>query len=156
MSLSEKAQLRLTYLGEDAWSRPVYRDQHQHLWKDVSGGMAIPPSLCSCVGNEFDGEPDMPIGQDCIFIKPPENEEKSFQYMMLYRLRCDCEYYLGYGNRNDEILCSNNPQKHIEAMKRRWLEFADSEKPQWLTWGQILAYEKQMCITKGEAVHDRL
>ena len=30
-------------------------------------------------------------------------------------------------------------------MKRMWISFPDGEKPEWLTWDQILAYEKSMC-----------
>jgi len=41
MGLVEKekhAILVLKYIGEDAWSRPVYQDQFKHLWKDVDLG----------------------------------------------------------------------------------------------------------------------
>ena len=87
----------------------------------------------------------MPIDQEFTLVGTPEDDEKSFQYMMLDRLRCDCDFYLGYGNRNTRNLWWGSPQAHIENMKKRWLEFADNEKPQWLTWGQILEYERQMC-----------
>ena len=30
-------------------------------------------------------------------------------------------------------------------MKTLWLGFSEAEKPEWLTWEQILNYEKQMC-----------
>lgn len=150
MSLSQKDTLKLTYLGEDSWSRPLYRDQHQHLWKDVGCGMTAHPSLYPSANNEFDGEPDMPIEQEHVIISQPDNEGKKFEYMMLDRLRCDCEYYLGYGNRNAEVLWSKNPREHIEAMKTRWLSFAENEKPQWLTWEQILEFEKQMCETEED------
>lgn len=35
---SSRNLLTLTYLGEDSWSRPVYRDQFMHLWKDTGCG----------------------------------------------------------------------------------------------------------------------
>lgn len=142
---SSQNPLILTYIGEDFWSRPVYRDQFQHLWKDVSCGESGSPSLHSSVNDEFEGEPDMPIDQEFTLVGAPEDDEKSSQYMMLDRLRCDCDFYLGYGNRNTRNLWWGSPQAHIENMKKRWLEFADNEKPQWLTWGQILEYERQMC-----------
>ena len=64
---------------------------------------------------------------------------------MLDRYRCDCDYYLGYGNRNTDVLSSKDEREHIESMKKMWLNFPDGEKPKWLTWDQILEYEKAMC-----------
>lgn len=136
--------LILKYIGEDSWSRPVYKDQFQHIYKDVNCGRSA-PSLFSSVNDEFDGEPDMPIDREFHIVGIEVKKDKRFEYMMLDRLRCDCEYYLGYGNRNAKILIDGSPQAHIENMKKRWLEFAEDEKPQWLTWEQILEYEKQMC-----------
>lgn len=137
--------LELNYIGEDSWSRPVYKDQHGHLWKDIELGDGDNPSLCSAVNDDFEGEPDDLIRHPFTILQKPPSKEKQFQYMMLGRLRSDCDYYLGYGNRNPGRLWAGTPQKQIEEMKKIWLEFADNEKPQWLTWEQILEYEKQMC-----------
>ena len=30
-------------------------------------------------------------------------------------------------------------------MKKLWLEFDEDKKPEWLTFAQILEYEKQLC-----------
>jgi hypothetical protein len=30
-------------------------------------------------------------------------------------------------------------------MKRIWLSFLETEKPEWLTWERILEYEKAIC-----------
>ena len=68
-----------------------------------------------------------------------------FQYMMLSRLQSDCEYYLNYGNRCTGHLYYHNESKQIAAMKKLWNEFPDDGKPEWLTWKQILEYEKAMC-----------
>ncbi|WP_256719739.1 LPD11 domain-containing protein [Paenibacillus glucanolyticus] len=67
-----------------------------------------------------------------------------FRYMMLYRFRDDCEYYLNYGNRNSNVLWSLDESKHIENMKALHNSFGENDKPEWLTWEQILEYEKQM------------
>lgn len=151
MGLVEKKEhitLVLKYIGEDAWSRPVYQDQFNHLWKDVDLGNYSQPSLCSVVNDEFEGEPDMPIKQEikCTYL-PVEGligKEKSFQYMMLDRLRSDCDYYLGYGNRYLGCLWGKNEKAHIEAMKSIWHSFSSSEKPEWLTWEEIEKYEEEM------------
>ena len=51
---------KLRFIGIDSWSRPVYQDESGQLWKDVDLGGGV-PSLHSASGNDFDGEPDMPI-----------------------------------------------------------------------------------------------
>lgn len=50
----------LKFVGVDSWSRPVYRDPDGRLWKDITLGSDTPMLYSSC-GNDFDGEPDMPI-----------------------------------------------------------------------------------------------
>jgi len=140
------SKLILRYLGEDDWSRPVYQDQFKRLWKDVELGDSAQPSLYVPVGNEFDGEPNMPIKQDFTILPTGlPSREKRFQYQMLDRLRSDCDYYLGYGRRNPQRLCENSEKEHIEEMKRMWLSFSEDEKPEWLPWEKILQYEKEMC-----------
>lgn len=71
-------------------------------------------------------------------------DKKLFQYQLLDRMKQDCEYYLGYGNRNPMYLWSLEVKEHIQNMKDLWNNFDDDEKPEWLTWEQILDYEKQM------------
>lgn len=65
-----------------------------------------------------------------------------FQYQMLDRMRLDCEYFLGYGNRCTKDLWGKSVEKHIEAMRRIWNEL--KEKPVWLSMGQIDEYERKM------------
>ena len=74
--------------------------------------------------------------------------EPRFRYMMLDRLRQDCEYYLGYGNRNTHSLWADDEKDQIENMKAIWLTFPITDTPEWLTWTDILYYEDQMC--KGD------
>jgi hypothetical protein len=76
-------------------------------------------------------------------IEEPTKEEK-FNYMMLDRLRQDCEYYLSYGNRYAGHLWARDEQKQIIEMKVLWNSFPKDKKPEWLTWEQILRYEKLM------------
>lgn len=150
MSLEAKTNntvLTLNYIGEDFWSSPVYRDQFNRLWKDIELGACDPPVLCSTVNNEYDDEPDEPIRQEFIIEQPnPINNAKRFQYQLLGRMKSDCDYYLGYGNRNPGRLWANNETEHIKTMKSMWLSFSEEEKPEWLTWEQILEYEKEMCV----------
>ena len=65
-----------------------------------------------------------------------------FNYMMLDRLRCDCDYYLNYGGRNAKSLWAKDEQKQIDKMR----EIYDSLpiKPKWLTMEQIDEYAARM------------
>lgn len=66
-----------------------------------------------------------------------------FNYMLLDRLRCDCEYYFGYGSRNaNHSLWAHDEQKQIDKMR----EFYDllSIKSEWFTREQIDKYAAQM------------
>ena len=65
-----------------------------------------------------------------------------FNYMLLCRLKSDCEYYLGYGGRNAKSLWAHDEQKQIDKMR----EIYDSLKikPKWLTIEQINEYAARM------------
>lgn len=71
-------------------------------------------------------------------------EAERFNYMMLGRLESDCKYYLGNGNRYAKHLWAGDEKKQIEEMKRIYNSFTDDKKPEWLTWENILEYEKEM------------
>lgn len=70
--------------------------------------------------------------------------DKRFRYMMLDRLRQDCEYYLGYGGRSVNNLWSEDEKTHIQNMKDIWNSFDENDKPEWLTMEQIEEFEKRM------------
>lgn len=70
--------------------------------------------------------------------------DERFRYQLLSRLQSDCNYYLGYGNRNKKALWAENETEQIEVMKELWKSFADDDKPEWLTWSDILDYEIKM------------
>lgn len=136
----------MKYLGEDDWNRPVFKClENNVLWKDINCGKNE-PALYTCQNN-FDGEPDCPIKSSLVitFVDMPQKqtEEDKFNYMMLDRLRSDCEYYLGYGNRNKNRLHENDEKLHVERMKERYNNCP--VKPEWLSYDKILEYEKLMC-----------
>lgn len=70
----------------------------------------------------------------------------SYKYMLLDRMKMDCNYYLGSGNRNKKCLWAEEEKEHIENMKALWNSFPENEKPKWLTMEQIENYEKQIII----------
>ena len=133
---------KLTYIGTDDWEQPVYKDENGRLWKDINLGRGN-PYLHSSSNNEFDGEADTPLIGDYEIINAPEpvDERMKFNYMMLSKLKSRCEYFLGHGIRSSNIL---TPKTHIEEMKKLWNGLPEDGKPEWLTWKQILQYEKEM------------
>lgn len=67
-----------------------------------------------------------------------------FEYMPLGRLRDDCEYWLGCGDRVDKYLWAGSPQRQIEKM----LEIYDGleDKPEWISRSDILDYAERMGV----------
>lgn len=143
--------LILNYIGEDYWSRPVYKDENGILFKDVNCGSGK-IALCTVCG-DFEGEPNTPIEYikkyqnveiEIIGMEDEPTPEEKFNYQMLGRLQSDCNYYLGYGNRNKNRLWAGNVENQINEMKKLFNSFDDNKKPEWLTWDDILNYESKM------------
>ena len=145
MNENAKTKLVLEYTGMDDFSCPVYKDQ---FGKDIDLGKGAKPNLYSLSFNHIDGEPSHPIQQEYTFHPAPyQRSSYEFEYRMLSKLQSDCEYYLGYGNRSPSILCNHSVQNHIARMKELWNGFLTDQKPEWLTWEQLLQYEKVMTET---------
>ena len=79
------------------------------------------------------------------------SKDATFRYMMLDRLRTDCGYFLGNGNRNEKNLWAGNVEKQIQLMKDLYNSF--EEKPEWISMEEIEKYEKQMKQT-DEAMNE--
>ena len=144
METSENART-MEYVGVDDWERPVYRCiETGMLWKDVTLG-SNNPELYGC-GNNLDGEPCSPIRGDLTMTFKTKHEENPyrFNYMLLDRLRSDCDYYLGHGNRSKSRLWGGSVKEHLEQMSELHNSFPEGQKPEWLTYEGILEYEKQM------------
>ena len=71
-----------------------------------------------------------------------------FRYQLLDRLKIDCNYYLGYGNRYPKHLWAHNEDLQIELMIKLHDSFDKDKKPEWITMGEILEYKKKMTITE--------
>ena len=74
--------------------------------------------------------------------KEENNTDLEYRYMLLDRLRSDCEYFLGNGNRNEKHLWAGSVDAQINEMKKIWNSL--KEKPEWLTMEDINNYEKLM------------
>ena len=139
----------LHYIGTGRFDRPAYKDGDGNIWLDISEGSGK-PDLHKSADNELDGEPDYRIDCDYIIATPaPEENPYAHDYSMLDRLKSDCNYYLGYGNRHPSRLIDNSVATHIEEMRRRWNAFPEDAKPEWLTMEDINKYEKEMLFGTG-------
>lgn len=69
-------------------------------------------------------------------------KDDTFRYMLLSRMKADCDYYLGYGNRCKKHLWAGDPADHIKFMKILWGSLP--EEPEWLTLEQIEKYKTEM------------
>ena len=74
--------------------------------------------------------------------------DSNYRLMLLGRLRCDCDYYLGFGNRSVKHLWAQDVKEHIACMKALWESFPADQKPR-LSYEQILDYERQMVPQKA-------
>lgn len=72
--------------------------------------------------------------------------EITFRYMMLSRLKQDCNYYLNYGGQNPNCLWAKDEQSQIENMAAIWKTFDIDDRPEWLTWGDIVYYALKMGV----------
>ena len=70
--------------------------------------------------------------------------DNQFRYMLLSRMRMDCDYFLGNGQLYGNHLWAGNVVDQIGYMKALWEGFPEDGKPEWLTMEQILDYEKKM------------
>ena len=72
----------------------------------------------------------------------------TFKYMLLGRLQADCEYHLGFGNRNTKRLWAGSEERQIDFMIKLYDSFSADEKPEWLTMDKIKEYSKEMIPPK--------
>jgi len=70
--------------------------------------------------------------------------DERYRYMLLDRLRTDCEYFLGAGNRCEKYLWAGSVGTHIDTMLEIYDSFRDEARPEWITREQIEAYRKRM------------
>jgi hypothetical protein len=77
----------------------------------------------------------------------PHNSGDEFSYQLLARLKQDCEYYLGHGNRAKKHLWAGDESEQIAKMKALYAGF--SENPEWISLEDIEQYEAKMLTAIG-------
>jgi len=82
------------------------------------------------------------------FLADISRHGPEFRYMLLDRMRSDCDYYLNYETQchpiYNHLWAHHDPAAQIAYMKYLWNSFPDDGKPEWLTMDQINDYERRM------------
>lgn len=73
-------------------------------------------------------------------------KDQTFRYMMLSRMKQDCDYYLRMGTNNPKHLWAQDEKSQIENMAAIWKTFDKDDRPEWLTWGDIVYYAIKMGV----------
>lgn len=105
--------------------------------------------------NTLKGDEKVDLQNDIKYIEDTARREKrelteeenpqEFDYRLLSRLKSDCDYYLGNGNRNAEhCLWAKNEQGQIDKMREIYNQL--KEKPEWLSEEDINNYAKEMGV----------
>lgn len=71
------------------------------------------------------------------------NSDKKFRYMMLDRLRTDCNYYLD-GHQLKKHLWANDETEHVSLMIELYNSFDEEERPEWISMDDIKEYQRKM------------
>jgi len=81
-------------------------------------------------------------------------QTNSFRYQLLDRMRMDCDYWLGNGNRCDKHLWAGNVVDHCTLMYDLFNSFAYTEQPEWISLDDIRDYAISMGMV--DAILQRL
>lgn len=73
-----------------------------------------------------------------------KNHDESFRYMLLDRMKTDCDYYLGNGNKNKEKLWSGDETQQIKNMISLFRSFGVKGQPEWLPVEELNNYSRQL------------
>lgn len=121
---------------------PCYEDEKGKIYFDLNDGKGELNLYTGGYKKDEDiyGEPCSPVKEKVKCNNPFKRNRQEFEYMMLDRLKSDCEYF--FQNENEKDLYYHNIKERINEMKRLYEVLI--EKPEWLTLEQIEDYEKRM------------
>lgn len=66
--------------------------------------------------------------------------DPKFRYMMLDRLRQDCDYSLNRCDGSENVLWAKDARAQITNIVALWKTFEPEDRPEWLTWDDIIDY----------------
>lgn len=154
----ENDKMKFTYEGFNGNEYPSYRDEEGKLWLDINNGAyGVKVDLHRATSDDrmLAGEPDFPATdmyqeKNIILVNEFHVHPRKGDYMLLDRLRSDCNYFLGNGNGYEGHLWADTVEEHIKKMKEIYNSFSKADKPQWLTMEQIEEYERKMLKKRKE------
>lgn len=133
---------------------PCYVDENGKIYFDMNDGKG---ELCLYTGayrhpedGDICGEPCSMVTESVECEEPFKRHAREHDYVMLDRLRSDCEYFLGYGYGYEGHLYYKSVEKHCDEMEKLYSSFADEDKPEWLTMEQIKEYREKMLKLREE------
>lgn len=84
-------------------------------------------------------------GGESARVAPAEESPYRYEYMMLDRLKSDCNYVLGAGGPGAvRQMWAGAVGEQIAEMRRLWDKLPEDSKPEWLTMEQINEYEQRL------------
>lgn len=72
--------------------------------------------------------------------------EPTFRYMMLSRMKMDCDYYIRMDTNNPKHLWAQDEKEQLANMVALWKTFEPDDRPEWLTWGDIVYYALKLNV----------
>jgi len=66
------------------------------------------------------------------------------KYQLLGRMKSDCEYYLRAGAKQTSCLWGKSVDVHLKCMKELLFSIPLGDRPEWLTYPDIEAFDKQI------------
>lgn len=126
---------------------PCYEDGNGKLYFDENNGTGGLNLYTGAYRDEFGdilGEPDKKVEEEVRCAEPFVRHLRGNDYQMLGRLKQDCEYFLGAGAGNEDVLYYKNVTSHCDAMEKLWGSFSEADKPEWISMEQINEYRTRM------------
>lgn len=144
--------LKVKYVGFGGYMEvPCYEDENGKLYFDENNGrngLNLYTGAYRTEWGEICGEPCSRVEEEVKCENPFIRHPRERDYMMLDRMRFDCNYFLGNGNGYEGHLWGGSVEKICDEMERIWNSFAEDEKPEWLTIEQIKEYRRKMMEVK--------
>lgn len=144
--------MKVKYIGFGGTMEvPCYEDENGDIYFDEGNGRN---RLCLYTGayktewGEICGEPYEQVTESVECEKPFIRNPREFDYMLLSRMKADCDYFLRNGNAYENDLWSGSVESICDEMEKIWNSFTDNEKPEWLTMEQIKEYRREMMEVK--------
>lgn len=160
MAAESKAQNReplfVEYAGLGGYmDEPCYRDQFGRYYFDQGdrhGNLELyTGAYLDDECGEICGEPYNLVERPIICKEPYTEHPKKDAYMLLDRMRSDCDYFLGNGNGYEGHLYGGSVENICAEMEKLWNSFNEDEKPEWLSLKDISAYKRNMLKKKNKA-----